>query len=166
MTDEKIDKSNVHEIGGRLHSVEEIRDASGKVISNIATPLRSELKWEDIAQLIAGAFMLGAPVAFTEEVWILGEALPPERVILVFVLSILINGFFVKMMFYRDNLSEYRFEFILRVFASYAVALLVALLLLAIIDKGPLDDPLLALRRAVIIAFPACFAAVAVDYIR
>jgi uncharacterized membrane protein len=162
----KNEPSNVHLVDGRLHTIEEIRDASGKLIANIASPLRVEVKWEDLVQLFAGALMLGAPVAFTEEVWVLGETLPPGRIVLIFFLSILINGFFVKMLFYRNNLSQYRVEFIKRVCAAYAVPLLVALLLLALIDQGPLDDPLLALRRAVIIAFPASFAAIALDYIR
>ena len=70
------------------------------------------------------------------------------------------------MLFYRDNLGEYWVDFLKRVFAAYTVALLVSLSLLALFDMGPLEDPVLALRRAVIIAFPASFAAITVDYIR
>ena len=110
--------------------------------------------------------MLGVPVALTEEVWMLGETLPAGRIFMIFVVSFLINAFYVKMLFYRDNLSEYPLDFVKRVCAAYGVALLVALLLLTLFDMGPLEDPILALRRAVIIAFPASFAAISVDYIR
>ena len=160
--EEKITRT----INGRLHSIHEIRDRAGELISQIATPLRVELKLEDIAQLIAGAIMLGVPVALTEEVWVLGETLPASRIWMIAVGSILVNAFFVKMLFYRDNLAKYPIQFISRVLASYTAALLVALVLLAMFDMGPLQDPMLALRRAVIIAFPASFAAISVDYIR
>ena len=162
----KKTNSNIQEINGRLHSIHDVRDAAGKLITQIASPLKVELKLEDVAQLIGGAFMLGVPVALTEEVWILGETLPAGRIFMIFVVSFLVNAFFVKMLFYRDNLAEYPLEFIKRVCAAYGVALLVALLLLTLFDMGPLEDPILALRRAVIIAFPASFAAISVDYIR
>jgi hypothetical protein len=74
----------------------------------------------------------------------------------------------VKVLFYpqQTDLSEYRYQFILRVVAAYGIALLTALLLLDIIGMGLLTDPILAIKRAVIIALPASFAATAVDYIR
>lgn len=156
----------VEEIDGRLHTIRDIHDEAGKLLTQIATPLRAQLKFEDIVQLIGGALMLGVPVALTEEVWILGETLPTARIYLIVGLSLLINGVFIKILFYPGNLSEYPVEFIKRVCAAYVVALLVSLLLLALFDMGPLDDPVLALRRAVIIAFPASFAATTVDYIR
>ncbi len=156
----------VEEIDGRLHSIREVRDEAGELISRITTPLKVELKFEDIVQLIGGALMLAVPIALTEEVWILGDTLPAGRIFLITGLSLVINGFFIKMLFYRDNLGEYWVDFLKRVFAAYTVALLVSLSLLALFDMGPLEDPVLALRRAVIIAFPASFAAITVDYIR
>jgi uncharacterized membrane protein len=156
----------VREINGRLHSITEIRDKAGKLISHVASPLKVELKFEDVVQLIVGALVLGVPIALTEEVWDLGDTLPAGRLYLIAGLSLVINGFFVKMLFYRDNLAEYWVDFIKRVFTAYGIALLVALMLLGLFDMGLLEDPVLALRRAVIIAFPASFAATAVDFIR
>jgi uncharacterized membrane protein len=156
----------VRRIGGRLHVIDEIRDEAGKAITRVASPLRVEFLWEDLAQLFTGALMLAAPIAFTEEVWDLGEVLSADRILLIAGLSFLINALFVKMLFYPDNLSEYRFEFFKRVVAGYFIAIAASLLLLALIDKGLIDDPVLALKRAVIIALPASFAATAVDYIR
>ena len=166
MADTEEESSAVHEVDGRLHVVNEIRDEAGKLVTKIASPLKVEVKWEDLAQLIAGALMLGAPVAFTEEVWNLGERLSPVRIWMIFSLSFLVNAFFVWMLFYRDKLDKYWVDFIKRVCAAYGIAFLVALVLLTMIDKGPFDDPVLALKRAVLIAFPASFAAISIDYIR
>ncbi len=60
---------------GRLHSIQEIRDRAGRVVSQVATPLKVELHGEDIAQLVAGACVMAIPIAFTEEVWTLGSTL-------------------------------------------------------------------------------------------
>jgi uncharacterized membrane protein len=162
----KEKSSTVREIDGRLHSVHDVRDAAGKLITQIASPLKVELRLEDIAQLLGGAFMLGVPVSLTEEVWMLGETLPAGRILLILAVSLIFNALFVKMLFYRDNLTEYPADFFKRVCASYGIAFAVAMLLLTMIDMGPFDDPILALKRAVIIALPTSFAAISVDYIR
>jgi len=68
-------------------------------------------------------------------------------------------------LFYGGHIAEFRFDFFKRVIVSYLVTLGVSLLLLALFGKaGP--DVSLAIRRAVIVAFPAAFAASSVDYIR
>jgi uncharacterized membrane protein len=163
----KTDKAiAIHRVSGRLHAIEEVRDEVSKAITRIASPLQVELLREDLAQLFAGALMLGAPIALTEEVWTLGVTLSPGRILLIAVVSFLINSLLVKLLFYPDNLPDYRYEFFKRVIASYVIALTAALLLLVLFDKGLIDDPALALKRAVIIALPASFAATVVDSIR
>lgn len=166
MEEEQKHKPDVFRVDGRLHVVDEIRNAAGELITQIASPMRVELKFEDIVQLIVGSLMLGVPVALSEEAWNLGATLPASRIYMIAGFTIMLNAFFIKMLFYRDNLPEYRLDFIKRVCAAYIVALLMALLLLAMFDKGLLEDPILAMRRAVIIAFPASFAATTVDYMR
>lgn len=69
-------------------------------------------------------------------------------------------------LFYGKHIGEYKVSLAKRVVAAYLVTLLVALALLVLIDKGPLNDLPLALRWAVLIAFPASFPATAVDYIK
>ena len=168
MVKKSKETQGIQRINGRLHSIDEIRSEAGELLSRVASPLRVEFKAEDIAQLIVGALMLGVPVALTEEVWNLGEVLSPQRILMIVAVSLAINAFFVKVLFYpkQTDLSEYRYQFITRVVAAYAIALLTALLLLDIIGMGLLVDPILAIKRAVIIALPASFAATAVDYIR
>jgi uncharacterized membrane protein len=158
----------IQRIDGRLHSIDEIRSEAGELLSRVASPLRVEFKPEDIAQLIVGALMLGVPVALTEEVWNLGEVLSPQRILMIVAVSLAVNAFFVKALFYpkKTDLSEYRYQFIMRVVTAYTIALLTALLLLELIGMGLFFDPVLALKRAVIVALPASFAATVVDYIR
>jgi uncharacterized membrane protein len=165
--DEQRIATRVERRNGRLHSIQEVRDSAGELLSQVAKPLQVELHGNDIAQLIAGASALAIPIAFTEEVWALGSTLSRGRILLIALTSVLTLAFFVRSLFYPGkHLRDYRLEFIKRVVASYLTTLAVAMLLLILIDKGPFDDLALALRRAVLIAFPASFAATAVDYIK
>jgi uncharacterized membrane protein len=164
---ERQTATRVERRDGRLHSIQEVSDNAGRVLSQVAKPLKVELHGDDIAQLIAGACALAIPMAFTEEVWALGSTLSSGRIVLVAVTSLLTLAFFVHSLFYPGKfLREYRLDFLKRLVTSYLLALTVAMVLLILIDKGPLDDLQLALRRAVLIAFPASFAATAVDYIK
>ncbi len=163
---ERSETSHIERIGGRLHLLSEIRNQAGQLIAQVTAPLQVEMTWSDVTQIAVGALMLGTPVALSEEVWALGEALSGSRVALIALVSILTLAFFVKSLFYPNLAREHRFEFFKRVSAAYLITLVVAVLLLTLIDKGPLQDWVLALKRAVIIAFPASFAATAVDYMK
>jgi len=127
---------------------------------------RRQFKALDALQLFAGACMMGIPIAFTEEVWMLGETLPLGRVVLIWLVSVFTLAVFVHSLFYPEGISGHRQDFTLRVALAYTVTFLVAMSLLILIDKGPLDGALLAAKRAVLIAFPASFAAAAVDYLK
>lgn len=166
MADAWKERREIQRVGDRLHTVTEVTDENGRVIDRVSTPLRVEFKLEDVAQLLTGALMLAVPVALTEEVWVLGEELPAIRIYLIAGLSLAVNAFFVKMLFYPGELWVFRTEFFKRVFVGYAIAFAAALIMLSLVDKGPIYDPILAMRRAVIIALPASFAATAMDYIR
>ena len=163
---ERSETSRIERIGGRLYRFSEIRNEGGQVIAQITAALQVEMTWSDVGQIAVGALMLGIPVALSEEVWGLGEVLSGGRVALIALASIIILAFFVKSLFYPNLAREHRFEFFKRVTAAYLVTLLVAILLLVLFDKGSLQDWILMLKRAVIIAFPACFAATAVDYMK
>ena len=164
---ERQTATRVERRDGRLHSIQEVSDNAGRVLSQVAKPLKVELHGDDIAQLIAGACALAIPMAFTEEVWALGSTLSSGRIVLIAVTSLLTLAFFVRSLFYPGkHLREYPLDFVKRLVTSYLLSLTVAMVLLILIDKGPLDDLQLALRRAVLIAFPASFAATAVDYIK
>jgi uncharacterized membrane protein len=81
---------------GRLHSIHEVRDKAGQIVSQLATPLKVELHGEDVAQIVAGACVMAIPIAFTEEVWTLGSTLSSGRIALVAIVSLLTLAFFVS----------------------------------------------------------------------
>ncbi len=160
-------EARVERRAGRLHSIQEVKDMAGRVVSHIETPLRVELMGEDVTQIVAGACVMAIPVALSEEVWTLGSELSNGRIMLIVLVTLLTLGFFVRSLFYPGKqLREYRAEFFKRVIIAYLVTFIVAMVLLILIDKGPLDDFLLAVKRAVIITFPASFSATMVDYIK
>ncbi len=127
---------------------------------------RRQFKPEDLVQLAVGACVLAIPIAYTEEVWNLGASLPPGRILLIVLVSLTTLAGFVRVLVYRDGIAGHWRDFTLRVAAAYVMTLAISLMMLVLIDKGPADGLGLALRRAVLIAYPASFAATAVDYFK
>ena len=151
-------------IHGQLHSIKTLLDPSGNVIERLVTPLMVEFGWRDVVQLVVGACVLGIPVAFTEEVWILGQELPPSKTIGIVLLSLVALSLFGYFNFYKDNLRGHEFELVKRVVAAYVVTFCMAAILLTLFEKCPwATDPPTALTRVVLVAFPACFSATVVD---
>lgn len=153
--------------GGYLHTIIPILDSSGRVIQRIAKPLMVELRVRDVIQIIVGATLLALPMAFTEETWQLGERLPLINVLAIGFLSILFIAIFVYVNFYRFYLKGYLFEYIKRVLVIYLLALIIVGLLMTLIQQCPWGvDNLLAIKRIIIVAFPASMSAVATDAIK
>lgn len=158
---------SIKRIGGYLHRVVPIMDASGKVLSYALKPLMVEFRPRDLFQVIVGASILAIPVAFTEETWDLGEKLPLNNVLMLGGLSIVFIACFVFFNFYRFTFKDHRFEYIKRVFATYVVSLLVVGALLTIIQKCPWGvDNVLAFKRIIIVAFPASMSALISDVLK
>jgi uncharacterized membrane protein len=104
------------------------------------------------------------PVAVTEEVWNLGAEISLGRALVIGLGTLLVVGAIVWLLFYHGKEPEDRRHYLLRVLAAYGLTLLVAALLLAGIDRLELmTDPVLALKRTILVAVPASFAATAVD---
>ena len=120
--------------------------------------------WRDLAEAAIGASVIAFPVATTEEVWNLSAELPLGRVLLFALASIAILALVVFTIHQNDGFSFNRRAFILRVTGTYGVSLLIAALLLFGLDRlDLLHEPLIALKRTIIVAFPASFAGTAVD---
>lgn len=161
-----IKDSQIRRLSGRLHRVQPILDAAGKVIHYAVSPLRVELRRRDIMQIIAGSAVLSVPVAFTEETWGLGETLPLFNVLLLGVISILFISTYVYFNFYRDLFRKYVIQFFKRVLAIYLISLALVSLLLTIIQAAPWStDFMLALKRSIIVSFPASMSATISDAI-
>lgn len=157
----------VKRIGGYLHRVYPIVDSTGKVISHAIKPLMVELKLRDIMQIVVGASILAIPVGFTEETWQLGERLPVKNILMLAFISITFIAAFVYLNFYRFHLRNHVFNYVMRVIAIYCLSLVVVGSLLTVIDKCPWGiDNLLAMKRIIIVAFPASMSASVTDVLK
>lgn len=102
------------------------------------------------------------PTATTQEVWDLGAELPMAHALLFLIASV----FFLAVLIYgiHGHSAGDRKVFIQRVLATYVVTFLIGAALLFGVDRLVLfTDPLTGLKRAILVAFPASFAATAVD---
>lgn len=159
-------KKSTHRIDGQLYETFTISDDKGKELQHINLPLKVELKIRDILEVIVGASILAIPVAFTEEVWNMGEDLHWLNIIALSAISLLFLGSFIYYSSYRKRLELFRKEYYKRIFLTYFLSILVVGLLLLIVDKAPFfTDFDLALKRTIIGAFPASMSATVTDSI-
>ena len=159
-------KKSTHRIDGQLYETFTISDDKGKELQHINVPLKVELKIRDILEVIVGASILAIPVAFTEEVWNMGEDLHWLNIIALSAISLLFLGSFIYYSSYRKRLELFRTEYYKRIFLTYFLSILVVGLLLLIVDKAPFfTDFDLALKRTIIGAFPASMSATVTDNI-
>ncbi len=160
-------KTGIRRIGGYLHRIVPVVDSAGKVISYALNPLMVEFRPRDLMQVIVGASILAVPVAFTEETWNLGAELPVRNVIGLSAVSLLFIALFVFFNFYRFTFRGHAFEYCKRVVSIYVFSLVVVGLILTIIQKCPWGvDNLLAIKRILIVAFPACMSAAVSDTLK
>ena len=160
-------KPTIKRIGGYLHKVIPIKDAAGNVLNYALKPFMVEFRPRDLLQIIVGATILAIPLAFTEETWVLGEKLPISNVLLLALISILFISFFVYFNYYRFNFTGHKIEYIKRVTSTYLCSLIVVGLILTIIQKCPWStDIAVAMKRIIIVAFPASMSATISDIIK
>jgi len=130
------------------------------------TTSEQKIRLNDIAEIILGAVLIGFPVAVTEEVWTISEELALGRVLYICLGSIAILAWFVFYVFYHGTLKETVSQFIFRVLIAYGITLFAVGSILFAIDQLPLlTDPAVAIKRMIIVALPASFAATIVDSI-
>jgi uncharacterized membrane protein len=164
MESQEKHKTRIQRIGGYLHKVVPVIDNTGKVISHAVSPLKVELRRRDIMQIIVGASILSVPVALTQETWDLGRDMPLRNVIILGIISILFIALHVYYSFYRHYFKEHIFEYLKRVLAIYVLSFIIVGVLLTIIDKAPWEhDFLLAMKRTIIVTFPASMSAAVSD---
>ena len=124
--------------------------------------LQVSFRVRDVVEIALGACILAFPTATTEEVWNLGAELSLSRAMLFMVASV----FFLAVLIYgmHGHKPGDRNVFLQRVLATYGVTFLIGAALLFGVDRLELfTDPLTGLKRAILVAFPASFAATAVD---
>ncbi len=130
------------------------------------TAKQHTLKVKDVAEIGIGSLLLAFPLAVTEEVWNLSEELTMLRAIMISFASLVVISIFVYTAYDHDGVFPRRRDFYFRVVATYVVTFLVCVSILAAIDRLDLfTNTGVALKRTVIVAFPASFAATVVDSI-
>jgi len=109
-------------------------------------------------------------VGFTEETWQLGEHLPWLNIFGLLSLSMIFIGAFVYYNYHyqRHHPLKHHFkEFIKRIFSTYIFSFLVVAILMTLIQRAPWStDMLLAVKRVIIVAFPASMSAAIADVIK
>ena len=126
----------------------------------------TQFNLNDMVQICIGACIMGFPAAATGEIWDLGEQLPLTRVLLFSVASFIFLAVLIYILHGHNKVPSSRRDFVLRVIATYGLTLLICASML--FGLGQLDlfnEPLVGLKRTIIVAFPASFAATAVDSI-
>ena len=119
----------------------------------------------DIIQVIVGATILAIPVGFTEETWVLGVQLPLANALLILAMSLAFVSIFTYYHYFHTGLHHVNFY--KRVLSTYLIAFLIVGLLLTVIQKAPwFTDTLLAFKRTVIVALPACMSAAITDTLK
>lgn len=163
----EIEETTIKRIGGYLHRIVPIADISGNIISYALKPIMLEFKPRDIMQVIIGSALLAIPVSLSEEAWTLGENLPDRNIGMLAALSVILIAVFVYYNFYKVTFKGYVFEFVKRVIGTYLISLLTVALILTIIQKCPWGvDNWLAIKRIIIVAYPASMSGTLSDTIR
>lgn len=118
----------------------------------------------DVAEVAIGACIMAFPVAVTEEVWNLGVDLALWRALLFAFASVSFLAVFIYVLHNHADFPLTHKTYLRRVAGTYGITLLISALLLLGVDQFDLlQDPVTALKRTVLVAFPASFAATAVD---
>lgn len=126
--------------------------------------MKLRINTEDIIQIAIGAFALAVPISFTEEAWKMSITLPFFNLLLVFVLSVTFLGIYAYYSVFQTQVSKRYDIFVLRIFIAYFISALVVALVLLALNKLPIiDEPVIALKRLILIAMPASMGAIVVD---
>lgn len=159
-------RREIQRIDGRLYDIFIINDNNGKEVQRINVPLKVELGKHDLLEVIVGASILSVPIAFTEEVWNMGDQLAWSNISALTFIGILFLGVFNYAISYGKRFKLYRKEYVKRVVTTYLLSVLIIGLLLTVVDKCPwFTDFDIALKRVLIGAFPASMSATVADSI-
>jgi len=126
--------------------------------------MKFSFNMEDASQVFVGAFALAVPISFSEEAWSLGETLPFSNLIMLFALSVLFLALFTYQSVFQKNVKSRLAVFLFRILVAYLMTALVVGLVLFCLDKLPvLNDPIISLKRIIVITMPASMGAIVVD---
>ncbi|GAB6263511.1 DUF2391 family protein [Photobacterium sp. CCB-ST2H9] len=119
---------------------------------------------EDLGQIVIGAFALGVPISFSEEAWQLSETLPLLNLTVLVSITLVFIGLYAYQSMFGQNIHRRVPVFLARVFGAYLITYLVVCLILFSLNQFPiLDNWVVAVKRALVIAMPASMGAIIVD---
>ena len=124
---------------------------------------RKLLHRRDFAQIAIGACMMAFPMAATEDVWGLSHSVPTLQIAALALASCVFIAVFVYFLIYHGHIKHRRKEYVARVLFGYLLTLAISALMLLSLDKLPFDEPIVALKRTILVAFPASFAGTVID---
>ena len=126
-----------------------------------------KFRWHDVAEILVGASVLAIPVAYTEEVWVLGEQLPWPNVWAVVASSVGFVALFVYFIYYKEKMERDKWHSLLCVMAGHGLTLLIAAVTLLMVQNCPWgSDPASALKRVIPVGYPASFSVIVLDSLR
>ena len=166
MSKEKTNSELVR-LGRHLNELFVVKDKAGNIIYKMLKPVMLEVYPRDVMQLIVGATLLAIPIAFTEEVWALGETLPWTNIVLLSLLSVTFTSLFVYYNFYRNHFKGHQLEFVKRIVLLYTISLGISWLVLYLVGQAPGGEQLaITIKRMIILSFPASMSAAIADMIK
>ena len=125
---------------------------------------KNSINSEDIIQVVIGSSALTVPVAFSEESWRLSETLPLLNVMMLLFLSLMFISLYSIQGIFQGKVKHRFYHFVLRVIIVYGVTLVVVVIILFALNRMPLlDEPIIALKRIILLSFPASMGGVIVD---
>ena len=124
----------------------------------------AKFHFRDVVEIALGACVMAFPTATTEEVWKLGAELELGRLLYFSLASLFFLAVLIYGLHSHDGDRIDWLTFAKRVATTYFLTLLISALLLLGLDQLVFfSDPLTGLKRTILVAFPASFAATAVD---
>ena len=160
-------KKELIRLNGKLNEVVSIHDSSGVLLHKVVSPIMVEFHFRDVVQVIVGATILAIPLGYTEETWVMGLSLPLINVLGLMFISMLFISTFVYYNYYQGRFRRHRVHFFRRVISTYVLSFVLVAIVLSLIGKAPwTTDVLLAIKRIIIVTFPASMSAAIADILK
>lgn len=123
-----------------------------------------KINFEDIVQICIGSAILAIPIAFTEEAWKMGSALPQFKVLLVFLTSILLNACFIYYGVYEGHIKGKIIRFLSRIIINYVLTMLTVVYISYLLDILTFSFNISSwISIVVLISFPASLSGAVID---
>jgi uncharacterized membrane protein len=168
----------VEDVEDIAEDVEDIKEDLSIIQKGQKTILKSirkkfgpdKFEFDDFAQQIVGALILSSPLAVTEEVWLLANALDPLRVTILIVITLLFD---ILLIYY----TNYRFEgkknkllnvSPIRLFSQLIVSYITATIILLVfgIIGGPVNSLMWSVKLVILVGLFANIGAGTADLIK